>query len=295
MGELTLEITNNCPLYCVHCSTRASRQGDVYWSLEDVEHYTKKYDHHQDIRLSGGEPFQHPQLEDIVKYLHNQGKSVTILSSGVTNFGENELGARPLTKKTLRRVKPFIKEIVFSLQGHYDSHDRIVISDHNPYRHPPYCDILLDSTEPVQELNIPFSFHTVLMKSNIDSIPDILRDVALFGYHHGRCVRLMHLHLLRFVKQGRGKKNDKEALEPKDFQRVQKMIDDFQETIDSGQHFLFQPGKYIYVTQTNSIHSSGCDCGTAKSVVTYDKEEIPCSAMKRFKGVPKPFMCRHRL
>jgi len=67
MKELTIEITNYCSLNCLHCSTKANTQGEIFFSVNQINNYLNQFPDFKKVRLSGGEPFEHPDLVEILK------------------------------------------------------------------------------------------------------------------------------------------------------------------------------------------------------------------------------------
>ena len=106
MKELTIEITNKCSLNCLQCSTEASPNGKIFFSEDYVGLVLDKYNDFKKIRLSGGEPFEHPKIENIAKLIHNKDRIVDILSCGVLQ--KHEI---PIEK--MREIKPYVSEIIF--------------------------------------------------------------------------------------------------------------------------------------------------------------------------------------
>lgn len=289
-----MEITDNCPLNCLHCSSEAGIKGGMFWTREDVAHYLGRYPDFDTVRLSGGEPFQHPDLVGILRMIHDGGRRSVVLSSGVWNpsiDSKGEFGAMPIPSKALAQAKPYLDEIVFSIHGFYDVHDRIVCSDHNPYRHPPFWDIMCDTTDNCREVGIFYSYQCVLMRSNFDNLKEIFLSMMCDMKSRGAS----HLHLLRYVKQGRGAQHGDEVLTEDQLARLPGLIREYSDLVASGWGGMFEPVAGLKVTQTNSFDMQGCDCEVAKAVVTASKEEIPCSALKKCGGSKEAFACKYRI
>ena len=64
--KLTIELTYDCPLNCVHCSSSLDNSSNL--TLEDIKKVLQQYKI-DEIILSGGEPFTHPNFVSIVIYL----------------------------------------------------------------------------------------------------------------------------------------------------------------------------------------------------------------------------------
>ena len=132
MKELTLEITNKCPQNCLHCSTMAGPKRKKFLTLEQIVRYIDCFPDFKSIRLSGGEPFLHPQIIDVAKLCYDKNKKTQVLSCGVIKQ------CSPIPYETFRAIKPYVDEVIFSIHGFYSLHDQIVSSDTNWVRQPPY-------------------------------------------------------------------------------------------------------------------------------------------------------------
>ncbi|MFH1682653.1 MAG: radical SAM protein [Candidatus Woesearchaeota archaeon] len=194
MKELTIEITNRCRLNCLHCSTDAKDKGDIFFSLDEVTGYLSRFDDFDRVRLSGGEPFEHPQLTEIASMIKDQGREVYVLTCGVLSSGL-------ISRSKFSQIKPFVDEVVFSVQGDWDAHDYIVTGDKNFISHPAYWEGVVDSADNAVLAGVDLSFHTVAMKSNYDSLEEIAKLVGLFSASRKK---ITQWHVLRFIKQGRG-------------------------------------------------------------------------------------------
>ncbi|MEK6960089.1 MAG: radical SAM protein [Nanoarchaeota archaeon] len=280
MKELTIEITDRCPLNCLYCSTRAGKDGNRYISRDDVARYLVMFEDFDTVRISGGEPFEHPELEDILKTIKGDGRKTTVLSCGVTQREDDFPHAiRPERMKTLA---PNIDELIFSIYGFYEVHDQIVTSDQNWTRQLPYWDMMIDSCENAQRARIPVSYHTVLMKSNFENLTRIALAVSRSRLEITPSDTIYHLHILRFVKQGRGEDNPDQALDEDQLNALPGLAAELEKRFN------------IRITYTNSFQQKVCDCGSGKAVVTIQGEIIPCSALKH-SGETGKYACRSRI
>ena len=89
LNEISIEITQQCPNHCIHCSSFSTWHTNMMmpWPklrevIDDAVTLGAKT-----ICLSGGEPFLHPNIIDIVKYIHEKGCSCFIYSSGIILSG----------------------------------------------------------------------------------------------------------------------------------------------------------------------------------------------------------------
>lgn len=80
---ILLFITGRCNLRCSYCFNKTNlSQGDEGVGMDFVRKIVeanpdvKKYD------IQGGEPLMHPRVNDIIRYLHSEGKKVGIYTNG---------------------------------------------------------------------------------------------------------------------------------------------------------------------------------------------------------------------
>ena len=84
--DLCFEIISACPNNCKFCSSESSIACNHIVTLDmfkkTIDTCVSKYGV-ESISLSGGEPFLHPDLFDIVKYCKDKGIHTTIYTSGL--------------------------------------------------------------------------------------------------------------------------------------------------------------------------------------------------------------------
>jgi len=256
MKDLTIEITDKCSLNCIHCSTN-SKDKDIFIPKERVKEILDEFTDFDRIRLSGGEPFEHPDLDEILKEIKEKGKKTMILSSGV--YKENEI-----PKNLLKSAKQYNSEIVFSIYGNKEIHNHVC--NFNAY------DSLIKSVNTTNELKIPFSFQTVAMKTTLDSLEDIVKYARKFG---------SNLHILRFIKQGRGEVNPDYSLNKEEISKLIKLSENL------GREY------FVNITPGCSLKEKECTAGKGKFAIAINGDRIYCSALK-YNAKHKKFACRER-
>lgn len=112
----TIEITDQCNFSCIHCDYPKKRKGN-FISLQLLDAIAKQLLEIGTFRitLSGGEPFEHPQIVEIVEKLIGMSFYVKIITNGFC-----------MTAEQINRLSKYKKlEIVFSLLGYKETHDNI--------------------------------------------------------------------------------------------------------------------------------------------------------------------------
>lgn len=105
---LNIYLTNSCNLRCVHCFMKpgiklANELGKDEW-MSVLRQF--KECGGTNVTLTGGEPLMNPHFEEIVRYAHNIGLDVTVLSNGIL-----------WTEELIDRLSDCIDEAQFSIDG----------------------------------------------------------------------------------------------------------------------------------------------------------------------------------
>lgn len=180
LEELCLEITNDCLLKCIHCSSNSPSPHFLDKSLILITLAQFEELGGTQLELSGGEPLLHPNLREILKYCENAPFSTTIYSSGI---------GRRSSLETIR--KSSIERVIVSLYG--DGEDTLEITGANCYRR------TLDFIRSLKRDGINVEVHFPLMRPNYRSLPYVLKICEDLDVDK--------LKLLRLMPQGRARLN----------------------------------------------------------------------------------------
>ncbi len=258
--HLTIEITDQCSINYVHCSTQATPNGKNFILLEDILETVKKNPNFKKIRLSGGEPFLHPQILEIIQNLRKQRPhaNLEILSSGT--FHNN-----PLPLKKLQDLSSYSPQISFSIYGDETTHNSICQA--HSYKN------LLQSVRNASKTEINFSFQTVAMQQTKESLEDIAQYISSLKTPFN----LKKLHLLNLVPQGRAKQKDKLSKEQEKeyLEKARQIAEKYQ----------------LNITEGCSFGCQKCPAGKQKKAITIQGEEIWCSSQKYSKQ--KKYGCQN--
>jgi MoaA/NifB/PqqE/SkfB family radical SAM enzyme len=121
---ISLLLTYRCNLHCRMCGQWGERGSlknlpsaitKKYMELTLIDRLIKEVrSFHPTITLFGGEPLLHPQWKDVVQLVKGAGLRCNMISNGIL-----------LRKKAEEAVKLGLDEIIFSLDGPAEVHDRI--------------------------------------------------------------------------------------------------------------------------------------------------------------------------
>lgn len=79
---ICLEITTRCPLACTHCSADAAPSRTEFYPLENLASLLAHLPRLRELYLSGGEPFEHPELGEMVALARQHSDRVVAYTSG---------------------------------------------------------------------------------------------------------------------------------------------------------------------------------------------------------------------
>jgi len=256
LNEMKIEVTYNCLLSCIHCSSNANPKNKLEMTKEKcieiiddaVSMGLKK------IIFSGGEPFLWEGLIDVVTHSKEQGLNCSIYTSG--NCVE--------LKEILIKLKLVgIDKLIFSLFSDIENeHDRVtrkLNSFNNTIR----------AINLAQSLQIQTEIHFVILASNYKKLTGII-DIA-------KKYKIKRISALRFVPQGRGaliKKFD--SLNKKQYLELRKIILDLQL---NNKEIEIRTGSPFNVLLLNN--EPECLAAQDRLVVAPDLNIYPCDAFKQ--------------
>lgn len=303
--DLCFEIIETCLNNCVFCSSNSNCHKKRIISFEDykrvIDHFMKNGGI-EELSLSGGEPFLHPELLKMVAYAKSQGIRTVIFTSGVTRGKEiTESEKEESTSRMKDQLAEATKEEpenVFlrnSISNFYNELletppvaaiskedfialreagiDKIVF-DYQAYeydtdhkimgRTEQYRQALLKSLITASLLGIDVDVHFVPMKPNYQEIGDILEMLEI--------AEVKNISILNFLPQGRGKQNASSLqLTTEELQIFFKKLEEAQQKY-SGMVRIGIP------LQGETSHK--CNAGLEKLDIKFDGTVLPCPAFK---------------
>lgn len=264
LNEIKIEITDKCLLKCKHCSTDAKTHNKSFHSIKIIKKIANQAIDLKckNIFISGGEPFIHPSLDEIIKLLTSLEVNTRIYTSGI-------ISSRPtsgIPKETLQNLKDSgLNHLVFSLYSSTPSvHDKItnLTNSHS------------ETTKTIRNsvhLGIKTEIHFVALKELINELPALVEYLMELGINK--------LSILRFVPQGRGQMG-KSNLEPSriDYIRLQDIINEVQSKNSSMNIRLGSPFNFLCVRPLVP-----CTTGKDRMIIDPAGFAYPCDALKRVK------------
>jgi len=262
MKELCLEITNRCPMNCMHCSGN--------WNIApaadlDPQIISKIIDGFVQLggkllEVSGGEPLLHDRLYWILSYAKSHNLEVRLYTSGTGKDSPISLSETDALKDA------GVDKVIFSLQGATArTHDTIT-------RYPGSFETTLRGIVSMKSRGIWTGIHFVPMKPNVNELKELVKLCS--------SLKVDEIGILRFVAQGNGRIN-RAKLELSNGEFVKLL----QDILDLRKKF---PGVNIrtgcplnFAALISHGPAEPCKVGKSTCVVKPNGDVMPCPAFKQ--------------
>ncbi len=160
LKSLYFTVTTNCNLECPYCYLGLQRE-KCFISIENVKlaiERLKKTNSNCQLIITGGEPFLHPEIFEIIDLIESDGFSFAILTNGTLI---DEIKARKLASYK------FLKSIQVSLDG-------ISLETHKKTRGNSFIKTMR-GIKNISKNKIPFSIAPTIHEDNANEIKDIAK------------------------------------------------------------------------------------------------------------------------
>lgn len=246
----TIEITNQCNFACLHCDYPKKRKG-TFMSLQLLDIIAHQLLQMGTFRIviSGGEPFEHPDILKIVDKLIGMSFEVKIITNGYY-----------ITENQIKELCKYRKlEIVFSLLGTCATHDHITTVDGS-------FSAIDSKVKKLKNAACKVSFQTCVMHNNFDNLKELNKYVEQIGVPHKldpfltNTLKSKHIPAMRLTDA----ELKKYYMHFSDFSNIASRV--------------FSEGKVVRL--------KSCDCGVAKSTITIeaDGNVLPCGNIRKSVG-----------
>ena len=303
--DLCFEIIEACPNECKFCSSNSCIDKKRIIEFKDFKRVIDYFISEggiEELSLSGGEPFLHPNLYDMVAYAKKFGIRLVIFTSGIKrplplplelkDFYEKEMNDR---LKEIEDTEPWNELLKNSVKNYYKKFlepssfspitkeelsklkqlglDKIVF-DYQAYEHETdeflmgrdrqkhLC--LLDSMINASLVGLDTDVHFIPMKPNYKEIPDILEMLEI--------ARIKNISFLNFVPQGRGLKN------VTDLMLNEEELNEFMDIVNNSRKLFSGNIRVGIPLLSDTTHK--CNAGLEKLDIKFDGTVLPCPAFK---------------
>ena len=258
LREVCLEITNACPMNCVHCSSYGEfnledemNLGEIKKTIAEIAELGGEV-----IEISGGEPTIHSGLIEIIRCAKDFGLETRLYTSGFRSF-------EPMINQL---ISSELDRVIFNLQGaDRKTHERITRTRGS------FRDVIRSIKMVAKYLWV--GVHFVPMKPNFRELKKVIQLCS--------DLQVNEMGILRFVPQGRGEAN-RSWLE---LSRAE-FRDIAQEAIQQFHHFenpvirIGNPFNFCSLMDS-SIPIQPCHAGLTSCLIKPNGEVAPCPAFKQ--------------
>lgn len=259
LREVSIEILRKCPNCCVHCSSLSAQfcqeilpYGVFAAAIIDAAKLGAKV-----ISISGGEPFLHPDLPDMVQFIHSLGLEAYIYTSGIGFASDGQRG--PIEPQTLQAVSENVTKIIFNIEaGNSETYD-VIMGTTGCF------DLMKQSIAAAVNLGIHTEAHFVPMRLNIGQIEQVLQLCRQLGVEK--------VSFLRLVLHGRAQQNaTRLALSDTELQKLKYDLAHLNKQLSSEIR--------IGVPLSTNTSCRKCEAAVGKLNIRYDGKVFPCEVFK---------------
>lgn len=303
--DLTFEIIQKCPNECLFCSSVANYNREQMIQLEDfkrvVDYLINSYGI-EEISFSGGEPFLHPDLYNMILHCKTLGIRTVIFTSGVRrNIKLNEFEMAFLEKqvedyyggyknfdekvyhKVIKREKELYRRAnerefnsIYREEMKYLKDvglDKIVFdlqavssTVYSTLMGREHRDLVLTSLMRAHAVGLETDVHFVPMKDNYKEFAELIEYLNI--------CQTDNLSILNFVPQGRGEINsDRLMLDTTEWEEFREIYEQTKNLFNG----KIRVGIPLLVEDRHK-----CTAGFSKIVIKYDGTVLPCPAFKEY-------------
>lgn len=262
--DVSFEILSKCSNNCVHCSSCSTFHSQDIFSLQKIQQIVSELSKLcvKRICLSGGEPFLHPDLLDIVKDIASRGIICDIYTAGVLRSG-NEYSSIP--KDIFSQLKSAgLHRLMFNMQAITEKNYNMIMGTMGCQKH------LIESIDNAVACGIETEIHFVPMNCNIEEIDLILE----FANEHN----VEQVSFLKLVEHGRATNNKLSISRDNEDKLKQKL------------KILRNQNSKIRIGIPLDIDCMSCSCHAVRNkiYIKYDGSVYGCEAFKyiKFDGIP---------
>lgn len=259
LKEISIEIIRRCPNNCIHCSSLSNEYCDEvlnYDLFTDVVRNVASLGA-KTICLSGGEPFLHSRIVDMVKFVASLGLQVYIYTSGVIFNMQNQRTF--ISRDVLKTISKDVTKLIFNLEAATSQTYDAIMGTKDCF------EIMKQSICNAHEMSIITEAHFVPMKLNVSEVKEV---VALC-----KTLNISKISFLRLVLHGRAQQNEaKVALSDEELEQLKSFLESLQV------HAEIDVRVGVPLSINTECHK--CEAARGKLNIKYDGRVYPCEVFK---------------
>jgi radical SAM protein with 4Fe4S-binding SPASM domain len=259
LNDLTIEIIQKCPNFCMHCSSLSSLNSKTLINKESVLNVANQAIDLGLTRLviSGGEPLYHPDIKSIVHGIVDTGLDVSIYTTGIAPDAMGQPSS-------------------FHDWNDFNKNTRLIFSVHstNDFTHDEISgrqgalSLTKSSVFAAKEHDFYTEVHLVPNKINLFEIEETVDTLASWGVDQ--------VSFLRLVPQGYAYKNRRQlSFNSQEIKYFTSLISKLCEK-DVGDTSM----RFGIPFSQSLKHQVKCNAGENKLIIRYDGKVLPCEAFK---------------
>lgn len=191
--DVSIELIQKCVNNCIHCSSCSTEESVAMLDLNTMRRVIRTLQglKVERVCLSGGEPFLHPDLLEIVREIVDCGMTVDIYSSGICK----ETGTlEPLSVERLALMKDVgLRSVLFNVQAVDEPTYNLITQSKG---HFPLLQMSITNTI---TCGIRTEIHFVPMRQNVHEAEEVIRYAERMG--------IGQVNFLKLVPHGRAQEN----------------------------------------------------------------------------------------
>ena len=259
LSEISIEILQRCPNRCIYCSSHSNPQATHLIPFEIIKNVIDdaKSLGCKTVCLSGGEPFLHPQILDIISYIAKQQLTCYVYTSGI--YMKDEVYSS-LPNEYIEAIRGMVDKVIFNVEADSSAlYDQIMGTDVGGF------DMMKKSINDCVSSGLVVETHVVPMQVNFKHLKSIFEMCYQLG--------VSKVSILRLVLQGRALENlSLVKLSGKDNREVTKLIKALNES--------YKGKVRIGLPYSDSNCRIYCKAASDKINVRYDGNVYPCEVFK---------------
>lgn len=259
LSEISIEILQRCPNRCIYCSSHSNPQATHLIPFEIIKNVIDdaKSLGCKTVCLSGGEPFLHPQILDIISYIAKQQLTCYVYTSGI--YKKDEVYSS-LPNEYIEAIRGMADKVIFNVEADSSTlYDQIMGTDVGGF------DMMKRSIDDCVSSGLVVETHVVPMQVNFKHLKSIFEMCYQLG--------VSKVSILRLVLQGRALENlSLVKLSGEDNREVTKLIKVLNEA--------YKGKVRIGLPYSDSNCRIYCKAASDKINVRYDGNVYPCEVFK---------------